>query len=149
MLIPRTLTFIFHEEKVLLIKGAPHKRLWANKYNGVGGHIERGEDVFSSARREVREETGLDLPSLALCGTVIVDTGENVGIGIFIFRGEYQGGNLAVPRRESGMDPARPAGAIPTCRRYPRAVRKSTRVRPRRDGAVFSQRTTTTIRTGW
>lgn len=87
-LIPRTLIFITRGERVLLLKGAPHKRLWAGLYNGIGGHIERGEDALSAARRELYEETGLDVPGLWLCGTLIVDTGKNTGIGIYIFRGE-------------------------------------------------------------
>ena len=67
MLIPRTLIFLRRGESVLLIRGAPNKPLWANKYNGVGGHIERGEDALSAARRELREETGLTAdPSAAL-----------------------------------------------------------------------------------
>jgi 8-oxo-dGTP diphosphatase len=45
--IPRTLIFITRGDKVLLLKGAANKRIWANKYNGVGGHVERGEDVLS------------------------------------------------------------------------------------------------------
>ncbi|MCH7664271.1 MAG: NUDIX domain-containing protein, partial [Chloroflexi bacterium] len=51
-LIPRVLIFITRGDEVLLLKGAPDKNLWANLYNGVGGHIERGEDVLSAARRE-------------------------------------------------------------------------------------------------
>jgi 8-oxo-dGTP diphosphatase len=40
------------------------------KYNGLGGKLERDEDVVSAARREVREEAGIELAGLVLRGTV-------------------------------------------------------------------------------
>ena len=43
MVIPRTAIFLRRGDSFLLLKGAPAKRLWANKYNGLGGHLERGE----------------------------------------------------------------------------------------------------------
>lgn len=92
-LIPRVLVFLTRDERVLLLKGAPHKRLWANRYNGVGGHVERGEDPLSAARRELTEETGLEVADLWLCGILTVDTGENTGVGVFIWRGECPAGD--------------------------------------------------------
>lgn len=97
--VPRVLIFLTSrnprtgEEEVLLLKGAPTKRLWANHYNGLGGHVEADEDVYAAALREVREEAGLELADLTLRGVVNIDTGSDEqgpspGIMMFVFTGE-------------------------------------------------------------
>ncbi len=40
------------------------------KYNGLGGKLERGEDVVACLRREIREEAGLECDTIHLRGTV-------------------------------------------------------------------------------
>jgi len=46
VLIPRTLVFLFCGDQVLLLRGAPTKRIWPDRYNGLGGHLERGESLL-------------------------------------------------------------------------------------------------------
>ena len=91
--VPRTLIFVTSPspisgaDAVLLLKGAPTKRLWANHYNGLGGHVEAGEDVLAAAEREWAEETGLPSANLALRGVVNIQTGADAGVLVFVFRG--------------------------------------------------------------
>jgi 8-oxo-dGTP diphosphatase len=84
-LIPRVLCFVFAGETVLLLRGAADKKIWPGRYNGLGGHVERGESVQAAAAREIWEEAGLRPRDLRLRGVVVVDTGEPVGIGLYVF----------------------------------------------------------------
>lgn len=83
--IPRTLSFVFNDGDVLLMKRAAHKRVFPNRYNGVGGHIERDEDPITSARREIHEETGLHVRDVRLRAVYNIDAGEATGIALFVF----------------------------------------------------------------
>jgi 8-oxo-dGTP diphosphatase len=86
-IIPRVLCFVRSGSQVLLLKGAPDKKIWPGKYNALGGHVERGETVHAAAEREIGEEAGLRVADLRLRGVIAVDgtpEGE-AGVGLFVF----------------------------------------------------------------
>lgn len=97
--IPRTLIFLTRREpepQILLLKGAPTKRLWANKYNGIGGHVEWNETILAAAQRELTEETGLVNVALHLRGIVNIAVGTPpteapAGVAVYLFTGEVAG----------------------------------------------------------
>lgn len=87
LVIPRTLSFITNGDAVLLIKRSSQTRIFPNRYNGLGGHIERDEDPLTSARREIEEESGLSVRDLRLRAVYNVDAGDSTGIVLFVFTG--------------------------------------------------------------
>jgi 8-oxo-dGTP diphosphatase len=90
--VPRTLIFLFDErDRVLLLRKSPQKRLWAGFLNGIGGHIESGEDVMEAALRELHEETGITGVALAFCGQIMIDVSKNAGVALFVFKGNIDG----------------------------------------------------------
>jgi 8-oxo-dGTP diphosphatase len=85
--IPRTISFLTRSGQVLLMRLSACRGAWAGKYNGIGGHIEQGEDPLQSARREIEEETGLIPQAMRLVGVILIDTGAKPGVGLYVFVG--------------------------------------------------------------
>jgi len=69
-----SLVFLVRNGAVLLECRPATSDRFAGLWDGVGGHVEAGEDIEAAARRELREETGLEATSLSLRG-VIHETG--------------------------------------------------------------------------
>ncbi|MBY6036987.1 NUDIX domain-containing protein [Fictibacillus nanhaiensis] len=89
---------IFDNDKVLIIK--ENKPNAVDKWNFPSGHIEYGEDILYSARREVKEETGLDVKLIGTTGVYNFISNKNNQVILFHFIGEVTGGTLNLEEDE-------------------------------------------------
>jgi len=94
-LIPRALAFIYKEDEILFIHKKKKNSFGYGKINGVGGHIEQGEDPFEAIKREVLEETRLIIDDFQLVAILTIDIGTNPGVLLFVFKAEYTAGTVA------------------------------------------------------
>lgn len=79
--------FLFNNHEVLLINNTRIGRFGFGKWNGLGGHIEKGENPIEAAKREVFEESGISIGNLEFDYITLLDADEGVGICLFIFHG--------------------------------------------------------------
>ncbi len=71
--------FSTDRQRVLLIR--KNRPAWqAGKLNGVGGKMEPGETPHAAARREFREETGLDLAGSAFAHILTLQGADDISI---------------------------------------------------------------------
>jgi 8-oxo-dGTP diphosphatase len=90
---PRVLLFLERDGRWLLIRGAGGK-WWAGRWNGLGGSVEPGENILAAARRETREETGLEPERLELAAVGHVSADPPVLLFVFVFRGTLPPGEI-------------------------------------------------------
>jgi 8-oxo-dGTP diphosphatase len=78
--------FITFEKEVLMLlrNKVPNKGKW----NGVGGHIEKGESPYQSGLREIYEESGISLSSINFGGILTWEGFEIKPGGLYIFTGQ-------------------------------------------------------------
>ena len=83
-----SLAFVRHEEEVLLLRHPEVSDRFAGRWNGIGGHVEAGEDIRAAALRELREEVGLDAVRLRLRGVIHESGLLGQSYVVFLFVGE-------------------------------------------------------------
>ncbi len=86
--VPRVLVFPRDGNAILLLRGAPDKPIWPGLLNGIGGHVEAGEDPLAAACRELDEECGIQIAPglLSLRAVISIDVGpDNPPVLLFVF----------------------------------------------------------------
>lgn len=89
---------IFKDEEVLIIK--ENKPNVINKWNFPSGRIETGEDILYAARREVKEETGLDVELTDTTGIYNFISSSQDQVIMFHFIGQVTGGTINLEEDE-------------------------------------------------
>lgn len=86
---------MIQNEKGELLLGLRHGSHGAGEWSFPGGHLEFGEKIFETARREVKEETGLEINTFELISVademryIKTDSKHYLNIGL---KALYQGG---------------------------------------------------------
>jgi 8-oxo-dGTP diphosphatase len=86
-----TLAFVRNGADVLLLRHPETGDRFAGLWNGIGGHVEPGEGIREAARRELREEAGLDVDELRLGGVIHESGLLGRAHVLFVFVGEAPG----------------------------------------------------------
>ncbi|MBM7836926.1 8-oxo-dGTP pyrophosphatase MutT (NUDIX family) [Alkalihalobacillus xiaoxiensis] len=89
---------VMRDDSVLLIK--ENKPTARNKWNFPSGRIERGEEIFQAALREVKEETGLAVKLMSTTGVYQFQSNTNDQVILFHFMAEVVGGELSFSEEE-------------------------------------------------
>jgi 8-oxo-dGTP diphosphatase len=89
---------IINDNEVLMIK--ENKPSVINKWNFPSGRIEIGEDIPYAARREVKEETGLDVELLYTTGIFNFISSSEDQVIMFHFIGQVTGGSISLEEDE-------------------------------------------------
>lgn len=84
------LCLIYQDQRILLQNRV--KKDWAG-YTLPGGHVEPGESFVEACIREMKEETGLTVSNVRLCGIKQFPDGENRYI-VFLFKTDTFEGEL-------------------------------------------------------
>ena len=109
-----TVAFVRAGDRVLLLRHPADKKRFAGCWDGIGGHVEPDEDLREAARRELREEAGLDVPDLKLRGLIHESGMQGFHYVVFLFVGEIALREVVSPEGlELAWHPIDRVGSLP------------------------------------
>ena len=97
-----TLCFVVKEDRILL--GMKKRGFGAGRWNGFGGKVEAGESIEAAAKRETKEECGIEISEMQEAGIHEFEFASDRGniLEVHVFRvSEWQG----EPRETEEMRP--------------------------------------------
>lgn len=109
-----TVVFLRRGSDVLLLRHPRDKDRFAGCWDGIGGHVEPGEDLHEAARRELQEEAGIEVRRLQLRGLIHESGMVGHHYVLFLFTGEAPAGEVESPEGlELDWHPAANVAALP------------------------------------
>lgn len=95
-----TLVFVIKDGKILLID--KKTGIGKGKINGPGGKLEDGENPEQCARREIREELGIQVSDLQYCGQQRFQFVDGLSIHVWVYK---TGTFVGTPTESDEADP--------------------------------------------
>jgi len=89
--------FIRKDGKYLLMKRSPNKKYAPNRIHPFGGKIDKDENPYEGAVREIKEELGINIKNLKLEAVILELTDEKdlpVNWLVFHFSADYESGEI-------------------------------------------------------
>lgn len=87
-------------KRILLVQRSSDDPTGAGTWENAGGNVEPGESLEEALKREIREETGLDVKILRTAYAALVDFGEAAHITVYLC--EAAGGDVTLSGEHSG-----------------------------------------------
>ena len=95
LMILATLCYVRHDGRTLMLhRNKKPNDIHAGKWNGLGGKFEAGESPEDCVRREVREESGLEIKDPRLRGLLIFPEFGGDDWYVFVFTADDFGGEM-------------------------------------------------------
>lgn len=131
--------FIRKDGKYLLMKRSPNKKYAPNKIHPFGGKMDKGENPFLGAVREVKEEVGIEIENLKLEAMILElspDKNLEADWMVFYFSADYKSGEVTI--NEEGEAIYLTANEVKKADLFPSVKTIIDNILDENDGVVFT-----------
>lgn len=86
--------FVKKDDKLILLRRSSNKLLAPSVVHPFGGKVELGEDIYTAAIREVKEESGVNVKNIELQAIVTEYWTNEANWLVFYFVADYENGDI-------------------------------------------------------